>query len=315
MSSPRLETLLLRTLVALAWADGSVDAEEVSFLRGLIAEYGLDEAEAREVLALLDQPLGLAEFEEHARAFLRAGRQEDRVGLLARAEKLVEANGTTDGSERRYLHLLTAWAGEARAGRGADGVGGPGRGRGIGAGAGDGASGPTERDGDGGGVLLGRFGRLLGRATPSTLGAAVRGLFLGTAVNAERSPREAYVVLFGALLYRVIYADRVVEAAEALHLRDLLGARFGFAPGEADTVLRLIQQRVAEDHDRQRLCAEFNRVSGPEERQQLLAALLALAAVDGEVSAEEEREIRLIANYLWIEVQDFVSIRREVLGR
>ncbi len=52
-----------------------------------------------------------------------------------------------------------------------------------------------------------------------------------------------------------------------------------------------------------------------EERLRLLRAMMELAMVDGRLSPEEEKEIRLIANYLWIEVQDFVEIRRTVVGR
>ena len=286
MQQTRQETLLLRTLAAIAWADGSVDARERAFIHGVITEYGLTEAEAEGVFALLENPVSLEEFETYARDFLQSGSEADRSRLLSRAERIIEADGSTDRAELRYLHLLRGWTNEAQ----------------------------THAPGDEGPVF-GRFSRFLGKATSTALGPAVRSLFSGSGAAAVHSPRDAYVALFGALLYRVVYADHVVEAKEAERLRSLLSAQFGFADGEVDTMLRLIQQRVAENHDRQRLCAEFNRVSGPEERQQLLAALFELGGADGEVSSEEEAEIRLISNYLWIEIQDFVSIRKRVIGR
>ena len=286
MEQTRLETLLLRTLVAIAWADGSVDAKERAFVYGLIAEYSLSESEREEVSGLLETPVSLEQFEAYGREFLRSGSAADRNRLLARAQRIIEADGRTDPAERRYLRLLEGWTREAQAHSSDDET-----------------------------PVFGRFGKLMGKAAPSTLGTAVRSLFSGSGVQADRSPREAYVALFGALLYRVIYADRVVEATEAARLRSLLSEQFGFAQGEVDTMLRLIQQRVADDHDRQRLCADFNRLTGPEERHQLLAALFELAKADGEVSGEEEEEIRLISNYLWIEIQDFVRIRRKVVGR
>ena len=286
MSDSSLETRLLQTLAALAWADGNVEVRERAFLQGLVTEYGLRQSEADEVLALLDRPVSIDEFERYARAFLESGSDADRSRLLARAEHLVEADGKKDREELRYLSLLRGWMGDARDGRTGEDAG-----------------------------LFGGLGRLLGRATPGVLGSAVKSLFTGSGVEATSSPRDAQVVLFGAILYRVIYADRVVDSAEADRLRALLAERFGFAHGEVDTMLRLIQQRVADDHDRQRLCAEFNRVTGPTERQDLLAALFEIAKADGDVSREEEDEIRLIANYLWIEVQDYVAIRKKVIGR
>ncbi|MEZ4649960.1 MAG: TerB family tellurite resistance protein [Candidatus Eisenbacteria bacterium] len=284
MRDPSLETKLLQTLAALAWADGNVEERERTFLRGLIAEYGLGPHEADEVLALLDRPVSIDEFREFARGFAASGSEADRSRLLARAEHLIEADGTKDKEELRYLSLLRGWMGDARGGGHASGDAG----------------------------LFGGLGRT---RHPGGNLRAVKGLFSGTGVEPSTSPRDAFVVLFGAILYRVIYADRVVDAAEAERLRSLLAERFGFAPGEVDTMLRLIQQRVADDHDRQRLCAEFNRITGPEERQDLLAALFEIAKSDGEVSREEEDEIRVIANYLWVEVQDYVAIRKKVIGR
>ena len=79
-------------------------------------------------------------------------------------------------------------------------------------------------------------------------------------------------------------------------------------------MLRAIQLRVAQDVDRQRLCAEFNRITAMEDRLRLLRAMLELALADGRITPEEEKEIRLIANFLWIEVQDFVETRRSVVG-
>jgi uncharacterized tellurite resistance protein B-like protein len=137
----------------------------------------------------------------------------------------------------------------------------------------------------------------------------------GDGSDPEMERRRVHATLFGALLYRVIYVDRVIEPEEAERLRSILSDDLEFEPGEVDYVLRAIQLRVAQDLDRQRLCAEFNRITGMEERLRLLRAMMELAMVDGRLSPEEEKEIRLIANYLWIEVQDFVEIRRTVVGR
>ncbi len=286
MREPTSEFLLLRVLVAVAWADGVLEADELRFINGLASEYGLDDHERAEIDHLLENPVSIEDYGEYARAFLRQGSPDDRVRLIARAERIMEADEVRHAEEIRYLHLLKRWMEEQPV-----------------------ATEPAEVAPP----LLGRIGRLFKKANPSALGATVRSL-VGSE-GKEVSVREAYVALFGALLYRVIYADRVVDAGEVDRLRNVLAERFQFEGGEADYIIRLIQQRVAEDHDRQRLCAEFNRLTDLADRITLLEALFETAASDGEVSAEEEAEVRLISNYLWIEVQDFVAARRKVLGR
>jgi uncharacterized tellurite resistance protein B-like protein len=278
------EVLLLRVLAALAWMDGTLTEPERRFLRGLAVEYGLNQGERAELELLLDIPLSREDFENSLRAFQEVATRDDRMRLVARAERLVEADQERAPAELQALHVLRELP--------------------------DGEPDPAPR-------VLGRLRGILGSGGLGDLArelmgrAPERGPGVGT--GAER--RHAYATLFGALLYRVIYADRVVEPQEADRLRTLLAEHLGFETGEVDYVLRAIQLRVAQDLDRQRLCAEFNRITTMEDRLRLLQGMLELALVDGGISPEEEQEIRLIANFLWIEVQDFVDVRRSVLGR
>lgn len=136
----------------------------------------------------------------------------------------------------------------------------------------------------------------------------------GSPAASVSGPRWTYLTLFGALLQRVIEADGVVRDEERQALRRILGAVSLFEDAEIDYVLELIRSGAAEAADRQRLCAEFNRLSAMPERLSLLEALFAVARADGDLSAAEQDELRLIANYLWIETQEFVRIRRESAG-
>lgn len=282
MSAPPSELGLLRVLANLAWIDGVVSSQERTSLRGVMAEFALDEAQRSEIEGILETPRGVDDLESAVREFKEvAGGRTGATQLLARAEHFVEADGHRSKEELIALHRVREWMED----RAAD-------------------AGPlTVR-------LRGLFGR-------GGIGSVVRDL-MGKTTTASGSPLEektrARAVLFGALLYRVIYADRIVQAEEVARLRDLLAREFSFAAEEIDYVLRAIQQRAAEDVDRQRLCAEFNRITTAEERGGLLRALFLLAAAD-EVESAEEKEIRLIANFLWIEVQEYVAIRREILGR
>jgi len=284
MSDHDRELALLRVLSGVAWADGVLQDEELSFLRGLAVEYGLSESETLRFEQSLETPVSLEDYERFVNEFRQiAGSKEDTEVLLSRVERLVDSDKSKDLAELRYLHLLREWLAESKEAPSSDSV-----------------------------PLLGRLKGLLRRKGSVRVGSAAQSLVgKGGAVD----ERQAYVTLFGTLVYRVVYSDQVVEASEAEKLRDLLRERFGFAAAEVDYALRLIQQRAAGDLDRQRLCAEFNRVTGPEERLSLLEACFEMARADGEVTPDEEKEIRLIANYMWVEMPDFVSVRKRVLGR
>lgn len=279
--SSSIEARFLRVLAALAWIDGTLADSERRFLRGLGAELRLDPEMSRELEETLDKPLSRSDFDEALNVFLEVATPEDRALLIDRAERLIEADHERATIELQALHALRELLEPAPQ--------------------------PQSR-------VLGRLRGILGGGS---LGAFAREL-MGRAAEPETDPeserRRAYATLFGALLYRVIFADRVIEPEEAEHLRSLLADHIGLSGGEVDTVLRAIQLRVAQDVDRQRLCAEFNRITSMEDRLRLLRAMLELAQSDGRISPEEEKEIRLIANFLWIEVQDFVETRRSVVA-
>lgn len=149
----------------------------------------------------------------------------------------------------------------------------------------------------------------------SSLAETLRGRVGQRASGGFLSPeRRNFVTLYGALLYRVIRADKVVRPEETARLRHLLSEGFGFSGADIEPVVAMIETETAAGADRQHLCAEFNRITDLEQREALLEALFAVAMADGEVSPEEEEEIRLISNFLWIETQEYVRIRRRVLG-
>jgi uncharacterized tellurite resistance protein B-like protein len=125
------------------------------------------------------------------------------------------------------------------------------------------------------------------------------------------SERRLHAVLMGALLQRVARADRSARDDEWERIRTVLASHGRFSAEEIEVVLEAIESGQAREADRQRLCAEFNRISQMEERLELLHGLFAVALADGDLSPEEEREIRLIGNFLWIEPQEFVRVRRE----
>ncbi|MFB3909428.1 MAG: TerB family tellurite resistance protein [Candidatus Eisenbacteria bacterium] len=148
-------------------------------------------------------------------------------------------------------------------------------------------------------------------AAPTVL-SRVRGLLRRTVPRApirEDEERFQRALLFAAIHFRVILGDGEVAPEETRYLRRQLQDRFGFGTDEAERILGLVRARTLDDLDRQRLCASFNRVSEIEERIALLESLFGGAASDGEIDESELLELRLIANYLWIEAREFHDVR------
>lgn len=294
---------LLRVLAAVAWADGELAGEEEAFLRGLMDDLDLSTEGRAEVEGLLTAPVSRDAFDRYAREF--EAKIDDaglRSELLAAVERLVAIDRTRAVEETEYLNHLRDWLSAADAGSGSGGASFWNRLRG-------GVQSTWKRAASMKDEVFGPS------AWASRLGEAVTSrLQPGAEASALQGPRRDYVTLFGALLQRVVDADGVTHPNERAALLATLSGRFGLSSAEVDYVLRLVGDHVASGADRQRLCAEFNRISGPEQRIDLLRALFAAALADGEISRPEEDEVHLIANFLWIERQDYAAIRRESLA-
>lgn len=98
---------VLKSLVAVMWADGKVEGSESSVLEGLIAGFGASDAEEAEVL----------EYAKSARTLddvpLAELSVEDRELLLANAALLVAADGEQTDAEKDVLHKLSGLLGFA----------------------------------------------------------------------------------------------------------------------------------------------------------------------------------------------------------
>ena len=93
---------ILKALVAVAWADGTVARPERSVIEGLLAGFGANDEEEKELLEYasrkrtLKDDLPLADLSE-----------EDRELLLANAALLTHSDGEQSGDEKDLLDKLT----------------------------------------------------------------------------------------------------------------------------------------------------------------------------------------------------------------
>jgi uncharacterized tellurite resistance protein B-like protein len=281
----RKEASLAKVLAGAAWADGEIADAERERIGKVSAELGLTADEIAEVDAILARPHGLAETESLARDFLASASPAERAEMLRSLEALMLADGTLDASERRLLSGLQASEWET-------------------------AEAPS---------LLARVRGIVSRTRGAATAPSPSFGRILSHMRASRPPRmltpqqHERAVLFGAILYRTAFADGRVDRQEVTQLGSLLECEFGLGEEERAQILSVINARAAEEMDRQRLCASFNRIATMDERFRLLGCLFAVAKADGKIGEDELREIRLVANFLWIDARSFNDIRlREV---
>ncbi len=283
MNTERAETKLIRLLAGVAWADGEVTSEERGKILRIAGEIGLTPAERSAVSIDLERPAGLEATLALGRELLESLPQERRSELYSHLDALVEVDGKVHPEEKRIVEALR----EARK-----------------------SDAPALLA-----KLRGLFSTRGSAGARSSL-SSVAGSLLD-AIRPEGGAQaldeglRARAVLFGSILRRVAFADGRVDPAEIAQIRGILEGTFSFDEGTTETILSAVESQAADGFDRQRLCASFNRHSTMEERMQLLGCLFAVAKADGSITDEELRELRLIANFLWIDARDFHQLRAE----
>jgi tellurite resistance protein len=100
------EKNIVKSLVAIAWADGKVQEGETAVIEGLLAGFDATEAEEREILEYartrrtLENDIPLQQLS-----------REERELLIANAALLTHADGEQTNSERALLNRLIAMLG------------------------------------------------------------------------------------------------------------------------------------------------------------------------------------------------------------
>jgi len=286
---------LLRALAAVSWADGRLERAEESHLKSLAYNLGLTAEDLRQELQpLLDHPISYDRAMEVVGELTRVlGSAADRERFLTELRRLFEVDGDFSEPEQEMLAEIEAALADYGA---ADFL--------I-------------------GKLRGAFAPLLGgvrrRSAPvsAELAPYVKNKVLArlldrfhtSGIDSSLTPAQLNrAALEGAILARVAVAgDEVVDERELVAIGETLASGSDLAGPELEVVLAVLRDGVTETMDRQRLCAEFNRVSSLEERERLVASMFAVAGTDA--GSEVQDEIRLLANALWLPTRNFVEIR------
>jgi uncharacterized tellurite resistance protein B-like protein len=118
-----------------------------------------------------------------------------------------------------------------------------------------------------------------------------------------------------ALLVRIARADNHYDEAEQSRIDRVLVARGGLGPHEAAELRARAEDLEAHAPDTVRFTRTLKNLIALEDRIGVLEALWEVALADGMRDAEEDAQIRLVANLLGINDRSSALARRRVKAR
>jgi uncharacterized tellurite resistance protein B-like protein len=113
-----------------------------------------------------------------------------------------------------------------------------------------------------------------------------------------------------ALLAHCAKADGEQSAEEAVHLRTVLGERFGLSPAEIDSVIEAAEARERDAIDLHQFTRVLHRSLDRAARIDMVRLLWEIADADGRIDSDERRMVSLTAQLLDVEVHDAVAARQ-----
>ena len=125
--------------------------------------------------------------------------------------------------------------------------------------------------------------------------------------------RAKYLARFAYLLGRAAHADQHVSPEETQTMEQLVAQEGAIPPEQAMLVVGLAKTSAllfagTEDFI---VARDFAAVATYEQKLALVRCLFAVAAAEGRISIDEEREIQRIARALRVEGADIVALRLE----
>ena len=130
-------------------------------------------------------------------------------------------------------------------------------------------------------------------------------------LEALEPDKARYIAAFAYILGRVAHADRRFSDEETQKMEEIV-RRLGHLPEElAILVVEMAksQNRLFGGTENFLVTREFNEISSPEQRQELLDCLFAVSAADDSISSAEESQIRHISSELGFSHGEYVTAR------
>lgn len=126
--------------------------------------------------------------------------------------------------------------------------------------------------------------------------------------SAEAMPRSIELAT-AALLIEVVRCDAGVTEDERRSVHDAVRAKFGLAPHEAETLIRLAEDEVAQANDLFQFTSLVNRDFTQAQKLAVLEHMWRAALADAGISAHEHHMLRRIAELLHVPHGDYIAAK------
>ena len=300
MSNSDLVMALAKVMIAEAWADGSIDNEEINTLKDIL--FQLPEMTAADWAHLdiyVESPVGDAERERLiADLQARLKTEDDKRQALEAVEALASADGSISQEERAVVDDIETAIRDARSG------------------------------------ITARWGHFLGSSVSRRASAAAnapnRELYLddytknkiyysvsrrleleGTTIDLPDAELRK-LSLAGGLMARVAFVDGDVQSGELEMMTEAISKHWQLPKVQAAVVAEIAVSELSKGMDYYRLSREFFISTSEEERIKFLDVLFSVADSDGGVSYQEIEEIRTIANVQKLTHKQFIDAKLKI---
>jgi uncharacterized tellurite resistance protein B-like protein len=291
---------LAKVMIATAWADGTIQNDEINNLKDLLFQlHGMTASDWAELDIYIEAPVGEAERERLVADLLDSLKTpEDRAQALAAIDALANADGALSAEEQAAVEEIKAAIQESNPG------------------------------------MFGKMGKLLGGSTRRRSQAAAQApnrelylddftrnkIFYSVSRRLELDGEQIQVPehelrrmsLAGGLMARVAVVDGDVQDGEREIMIQAMRRYWQLPELQAALVAEIAVSELSKGMDYYRLSREFFKLTTEDERVRFLDVLFAVAAGDGFVSYQETEEIRAIANVQKLTHKQFIDAKLKV---
>ena len=294
MKTQTLIFKLAKTLAALAWADGEMDASEVNIIKGLL--FSLEELNAEEWAELdiyIDHPVSAAECELLVKDLLASVHtRADKDFVIESFRHLIEADGKVTAEEQELFDQLSAT------------INGK-------------STGPFAQLSR---LLIACRGRSYKKEHTREKYLAE---FMSNKVlydfkhqgNAGGMDEEQMnkACAAAALLGKLAHEDGSFSDEEKELLKDMLESDWYLSREKAVTLADIVTNRTAKDMGYEHLMYHFFEMTTAEERKCFILSLFRLAAACQDLVHDEIERIRHVASCIRVQHPDFIWAKLQVL--
>jgi uncharacterized tellurite resistance protein B-like protein len=124
-----------------------------------------------------------------------------------------------------------------------------------------------------------------------------------------RPARHTIELATAALLIEVVRCDTEITDEERRSVHDAVREKFGLGAEEAETLIRLAEDEVAQANDLFQFTSLINRDFSQPQKQRVIELMWRAALADARISAHENHVLRRIAELLHVTHGDYIAAK------